>query len=386
MNTLIPYGKQLVEQDDIDAVVDVLKSDYLTTGPEVGQFENAFAEYVATRHAIALSSGTAALHAAVSALNIGPGDEVIVPPITFAATANCVTYRGATPVFADVFPDTLLIDPADVAAKITPHTKAIIAVDFAGQTCDYEQLRELCSIHGIYLIADCCHSLGATSGGDKAGNLADMSCFSFHPVKSITAGEGGMVTTNVDAWAERIRRFRNHGIDSDFRTRQTEGQWRYNVIEEGFNYRLSDIHSALGKSQLSKLDGWVDRRRQIALQYAEFLCGSEYCIPVAQQNPGEHAFHLFVINWSETVTGKNRDQAFTELRNRGIGVNVHYWPVHLQTYYLDQFGTDCGMCPEAEAASLHILSLPIFQSMTDGQVKLVLQNLEAVAKSRKIAA
>ena len=382
---MIPYGKQQIDDSDIEAVVSVLRSDYLTTGPIVAEFEQAFAEQVHSKHAVAVSSGTAALHAALATLRVGPGDEVIVPPMTFAATANSVTYFGATPVFADVFPDTLLIDPADVAAKITPHTRAVIAVDYAGQLADYSQLADICQLHGVYLIADCCHSLGASQQGAPAGSLADLSCFSFHPVKSITAGEGGMVTTNIDEWDAHLRRFRNHGIDADFRQRAAQGKWRYDVVDEGYNYRLSDIHSALGLSQLKKLDGWTLRRRQIAERYRQAFAGSECCECMAQENADEHAYHLFVIRWLDSNL-LSRDEAFTELRNQGIGVNVHYWPVHLNSYYLDQFGTDWGMCPEAESAAQQILSLPIFPGLLDSQVDQVVEAVHRVGHRSKKSA
>jgi len=240
---VIPYGRQTITEQDIHAVLNVLQADYLTTGPTIEAFETQFSEYVGSSYAVAVSSGTAALHAAMFAIGIGPGDEVIVPPITFAATANAVVYQGATPVFADVSPDTLLIDPFKVIKKITPKTKAIIAVDYAGQPCDYLSLRLIAEQNNLFLISDACHALGAEYRGRRTGSLADITVFSFHPVKHITTGEGGMVTTDQKSLAEKMRLFRNHGINSDHRSRQKTGTWYYEMVELGYNYRLTDLQA-----------------------------------------------------------------------------------------------------------------------------------------------
>ncbi|MCP4566239.1 MAG: aminotransferase class I/II-fold pyridoxal phosphate-dependent enzyme, partial [FCB group bacterium] len=247
---MIPYGRQSIDEEDIQSVVEVLRSDWLTTGPKVDAFEHALADYVGAEYGVAVSSGTAALHCAMYALGIGPGDEVILPPMTFAATANCVVFLGGTPVFADVQPDTLLIDPVAVEKKITKRTRAIIAVDYAGQPCDYDSLRDIANSHGLSLIADGCHALGAVYKGHRVGSLADMTVFSFHPVKHITTGEGGMITTNDPKFAGRMRRFRNHGIDTDFRQREQQGSWYYEMVDLGYNYRITDMQCALGLSQL----------------------------------------------------------------------------------------------------------------------------------------
>jgi len=251
----IPYGRQWVDEDDIAAVGAVLRSDWLTTGPAVDAFEDAFAERVGAGHAVALSSGTAALHAAMRALGIGPGDEVIVPALTFAASANCAVYEGARPVFCDIEPGSLVIDPAAATRLISPRTRAIIAVDYAGQPADYGALRALADAHGLALVADGCHALGARLDGVPVGALADITAFSLHPVKHISAGEGGVATTADAALAAHMRRFRNHGIDSDARAREQAGAWDYDMVELGYNYRLSDIHCALAHSQLGRLDG-----------------------------------------------------------------------------------------------------------------------------------
>ena len=266
-STFLPYGRQTLDADDIDAVVEVLKSDWLTTGPAVSQFETEFSKITTASHSIAVGNGTEALHLAVASLGIGSGDEVIVSPMTFAASANCVLYVGATPVFADVEVDSLLLNPSTLVSKITPKTKAIVAVDYAGAPCDYEALSQIATSHGIALIADACHSLGGSYQSRPVGSLADISTFSFHPVKQITTGEGGMLTTNNSKLAERISLLRNHGITSTFRQRETKGSHFYEMEELGFNYRLSDIQCALGLSQLKKLPQFIERRRQIAKIY-----------------------------------------------------------------------------------------------------------------------
>lgn len=358
----LPYGRQLVEPDDIEAVVKVLRSDWLTTGPSVDAFEKAVAQYVGAQHGVAVSSGTAALHAAMYALGLGPGDEVIVPPMTFAATANAAVFMGATPVFADVDAGTLLIDPNAVSRKISTRTKAIMAVDYAGQPCDYEALRPIAEEHGIALLADGCHAIGGTADGRRVGSIADMTAFSFHPVKHITTGEGGMVTTNDDALARRMRTFRNHGITSDHRQRSEQGSWFYEMVDLGFNYRITDFQCALGLSQLKKLDAWVARRQEIARQYDAAFAGT----PVSGLKKREgvsHAYHLYVIK----VPG-NRQAVFTRLREAGIGANVHYIPVHLHPFYRQRFGYGPGLCPVAEAAYEQILSLPMYPAMTDEDV------------------
>jgi len=366
--TLLPYGRQSVDEADIAAVVEVLRSDWLTTGPQVGAFEAAFAAAAGAREAVAVSSGTAALHAVMAAIGIGPGDEVIVPAMTFAASANCVLFQGGTPVFADVQPDTLLVDPQDVASKITPRTRAVVAVDYAGQPCDYDALHALADRHGLTLVADACHSLGASYQGRPVGALAALSAFSLHPVKPITTGEGGMVTTNDPALAARLRVFRNHGITSDHRQRELQGSWYYEMVDLGYNYRLTDIQSALGLSQLRKLPGWVARRREIARQYDAAFAGQAPVQPLAIRPGRVHAYHLYVVRVNCREAGMSRDQAFAALRAEGIGVNVHYIPVHLHPYYRRRFGTAPGLCPAAEAAYAQIMTLPLFPTMSQADV------------------
>src|ERR1019366_4975188 len=251
---LLPYGRQSLDEEDIQAVVEVLKSDWLTTGPKIDEFEEAFAEWVGAKFAVSFSSGTAALHGVACAAGLGPGDEAITTPMTFCATANCILYQGAIPVFADVCDDTLNLDPQEVSRKLSSRTKAIIAVDYAGHPAALAELRTIANASGALLIEDACHALGAEYQGKRVGGIADMTVFSFHPVKHLTTGEGGMVTTNDAGLAETLRRFRNHGISSEARQRQEAGQWFYEMVLLGFNYRLTDIACALGLSQLEKLD------------------------------------------------------------------------------------------------------------------------------------
>ena len=266
---VLPYGRQEIDEDDLEAVCEVLRSDWLTTGPKVDEFEAAMAAATGARHGVAIANGTAALHAAMFAAGIGPGNEVIVPALTFAATANCVVYQGGTPIFADVDPDTLLLDPAAAEALVTPRTKALIAVDYAGQPCDYDALGHLASRHGLTLVADACHAPGGAYRSRPVGSLADLSTFSFHPVKHLTTGEGGMVTTDSADLARRMREFRNHGITTDHRQRAASGSWFYEMTDLGYNYRLSDLNCTLGLSQLKKLPARVERRRDIARAYDE---------------------------------------------------------------------------------------------------------------------
>ena len=370
---MIPYGRQTIDDEDIKAVIEVLRSDWLTTGPKVAEFEEALARYVGAKYAVAVSSGTAALHCAMYALGIGPGHEVIVPTMTFAASANCVVYQGGIPVFVDVAPDTLLIDPQDVERKITPQTKAIIAVDYAGQPCDYDALKEIADRHHVSLVADACHSLGATYRGRSVGSLADLSVFSFHPVKHITTGEGGMITTDNEEYAKRLRIFRNHGITSDHRQREAQGSWFYEMVDLGYNYRITDFQCALGMSQLQKLPRWLERRQEIARQYDEAFAEIKGINPLAVKVDVRHAYHLYVVRINQDETGMGRGEFFQALRSRGIGVNVHYIPVHLHPFYQNRFGTGRGLCPVAESAYEQILSLPIYPAMTDEEIKIVVQ-------------
>ncbi|SDN44658.1 perosamine synthetase [Desulfonauticus submarinus] len=372
----IPYGCQSIDEDDIASVCSVLRSDWLTTGPKVAQFEQAIANYVGARYAVAVSSGTAALHCAMYALRLKPGDEVIVPPITFAATANCVCYMGGKPVFADVEPDTLLMSPDEVEKKITSKTRAIITVDYAGQPCDYDKFQVLAKKYGLTLIADSCHALGAKYKGKKVGSLADLTVFSFHPVKHITTGEGGAIVTDNEELAERVKKFRNHGISFDFHHREKIGSWFYEIEELGYNYRITDIQCALGISQLKKLSKFLEKRREIAKQYDNSLKDIRGISPLVVKDNIFHAYHLYVVRVDPLLTGVDRKELFKKMRENGIGVNVHYIPVYLHPYYRKRFGYDFGLCPVAEAAYEEILSLPIFPEMKEIEVERVVSILK----------
>ena len=378
--TLLPTGQQEVSEDDLRAVVATLRSTWLTTGPCVEAFEEAVSQFVGAKHSVAVSSGTAALHAAVHVLALEPGDEVIVPPITFVATANAVLYEGGTPVFADVDAGTLLLDPVQVESKITSRTRAVIAVDYAGQPCEYDALRKICDRHGLMLIADACHALGAQYKGKRVGTLADLTVFSFHPVKHITTGEGGMVVTSRADLATSMRCFRNHGISTDHHQRAARGTWQYEMVDLGYNYRLTDIQCALGKSQLQKLPEWLIRRQRIAALYDESCARLPAIKPLRVLGNRSHAYHLYVVQIDESCLQTGRATIFSALRAEGIGVNVHYMPVHLHPYYQQRFGYRRGEYPVAEEAYTRLLSLPIFQGMTTADVEDVVRAVHKVVR------
>ena len=379
---MLPYSKQSIDQRDIDAVVDVLKSNWLTTGPVVGQFEEAVAHYVSADHAVAFSNGTAALHAAVSTCGILPGDEVIVPAITFVATANAVVYCGGTPVFADVNPRTLLLDPQDVVRKISSKTRAIIAMDYAGQTCDYPQLKQIADQNGLKLLADGCHSIGAASFGRHVPEWVDAACYSFHPVKPMTTCEGGMVVTGDRQLNEQLRKFRNHGISTDHHQRARKGTCFYDMDSLGFNYRLSDVQCALGLAQLQRLPEWTRQRAAVAQSYRSHFRQLDYLKPLDTVPGAGHAHHLFVIRWSEEKSGVSRDDVIRALREAGIFANVHYRPVYQHSFYQERTKRlRLLRCPNADAVYPEIISLPMFPAMTEGDVKQVVGTLQAIVES-----
>ncbi len=375
--TLLPYGHQSIDEDDIRAVTDVLRGDWITTGPKVAEFEEAFAAYVHADHAVSFSSGTAALHGAAFAAGLKAGDEAVTTPMTFCATANCVLYQGARPVFADVLPDTLNINPEDVAARINQETKALIPVDYAGHPADLDDLMEMAKEHNLVVIEDACHALGAEYRGRRVGGLSDMTVFSFHPVKHITTGEGGMVTTNNSEFAKRLRLLRNHGIEGDARQRQAKGQWYYEMVDLGYNYRLTDMGCALGLSQLKRLDGNLARRREIASRYrAAFRQLPEIILPV-ERDYVSSAWHLYPIRLDLRRLKAGHAEVFAALRTENIGVNVHYIPVHTHPYYRMQYGYKGGEYPRAEEAYKTLISLPMFHGMTDQDIRDV---IDAVSK------
>lgn len=377
---LLPYGHQSIDESDIQAVVEVLRSDWLTTGPKVKEFEDAFALRVGAKYAVSFSSGTAALHGAAFAAGLKGGDEAITTPMTFAATANCILYQGATPIFCDVCSDTLNLDPEQVERRITSNTRAIIAVDYAGHPADLDPIRKIAADRGLIFIEDACHALGARYRGREVGSIADMSVFSFHPVKHITTGEGGMVTTDNAKFAEMLRRFRNHGISSDARQRQSQGQWHYEMVLLGYNYRLTDLACALGIRQMQRLDENVARRRWIAAKYKTQLPGFPYVIHPVTRAEAVPSWHLYPIRLGSERLTADRGQVFRALRAENIGVNVHYIPVHLHPYYRDRFGFRGGEFPVAEEAYERLITLPMFHGMSDHDVQDVVDALTKVVE------
>ena len=376
-STLLSYGRQSIEEEDIQAVVEVLRSDWLTTGPKVEEFEQAFAAEVGAKYAVSFSSGTAALHAAVFAAGLTEDDEAFTSPMTFCASANAVLHHGATVVFADTCPDTLNIDPAQVESRITRYTRAILPVDYAGHPADLDAIMAIAERYGLVVIEDACHALGARYRGRPVGSVGHMTVFSFHPVKHITTGEGGMVTTGDPELARRLRLFRNHGISSEARDRQTKGQWHYEMVALGLNYRLTDIGCALALGQLRKLSLNVARRQEIAARYTAALASIPGVVTPGVRDSVDPAWHLYPIRVVTQGAAVDRGQVFRALRAENIGVNVHYIPVHLHPYYRERFGLKPGSFPVAESAYERLISLPMFHGMTDEDVEDVIR---AVAK------
>lgn len=371
---MIPYGKQTIEQDDIQAVVDVLKSDFLTTGPKIAEFEQTVADYVGAKYAVAISNGTSALHAACFAAGIEPGDEVITTPLTFAASANCVLYCGGTPVFADVDPKTYNIDPEDIQRKITDRTKAIIAVHLAGQPCDMDAIHSIAREHGLIVIEDGAHALGSVYKGKKVGSMSDMTTFSFHPVKPITTGEGGMIVTDNEDFYKKMILFRSHGItrDDSMMTRN-DGPWFYQQFNLGYNYRITDIQCALGCSQMKKLDRFLARRKEIVARYNEAFADCDNIITPYQLSDTESGWHLYIVQ----VKNCDRRQVFEAMREKGIGVNVHYIPVYMHPYY-QEHGYENVHCANAEEIYSHIISLPLYPGLTSEQQDYVIDTLKSL--------
>jgi UDP-4-amino-4,6-dideoxy-N-acetyl-beta-L-altrosamine transaminase len=397
---LLPYGRQLIDEGDIGAVVEVLKSTHLTQGPNVSEFEAEICHTVDAQYAVACNSGTSGLHIACLAAGVGPGDEVITSPITFVASANCVLYCGAKPVFADIDPRTYNISPEEIEKKITIRTKAVIPVHFAGQSCDMEAIRDVVNRaekkygHKIHLIEDACHALGSVYKKYKVGSgaFSDMTVMSFHPVKHITTGEGGIVITNDKLLNKLLRRLRSHGITSDpeeFLNKDLayQGQdgdnpspnpWYYEQISLGFNYRITDIQCALGLSQLKKLSMFCKRRREIINMYNAAFANRRYIQTPFEDKNCDSNFHLYVLLLDFTNMGMSRSQFMIELRKRGIQTQVHYVPVHLQSYYRKYLGTDWGDCPNVEEYYHKCLSIPLHPAMVDQDVNLVIREVRKI--------
>lgn len=380
INKLIPYGHQSIDKEDIDAVVKVLKSDWLTQGPKITEFEKALCDYTKAKYAVAVSSATAALHLACLVFGIRRGDEVITSPITFVATANAVVYCGGKPVFADIQPDTINIDPNEIKKKITKKTKAIIPVHFAGHPCDLKEISSIAKKHNLAVIEDAAHALGAEYNGEKIGSCkySDLTVFSFHPVKSITTGEGGAILTNRRELYEKLLILRSHGITRDKKQftnyyPRADGEWYYEMQDLGFNYRITDFQCALGICQLKRLDNFILRRRDIVHRYNKYLSKLEDLILPTEKSVVKSSWHLYAIKLKYDAIRKS---VFEKLRKEGLGVQVHYIPVYLQPFYRDKFNYKKGLCPQAERYYQKTISIPLYPKMTDKDALYIIKNLK----------
>ena len=379
------YGKQTIEDDDIKAVVDTLKSPLITCGPKVDELEKELCEYTGARYAVAVSNGTAALHCACIAAGIGPGDEVITTPMTFAASANCVLYCGARPVFADINPETYNIDPDSIRKCITSRTKAIIAVDFTGQVVEADKIRKICDEYGLLFIEDAAHSIGSSYNGTKVGNIADITTFSFHPVKTITGGEGGAVLTNDENLYNKISLAHTHGITHDeamMKDLPHEGMWYYEQISLGYNYRMTDFQAALLISQLGKLERFKKRRKEIVDYYDSELKNVDGIIIQKEIEQSDTCRHLYIIRLDENVLSCTRREFFDEMSSRGVQPQVHYVPVYWFPYY-QELGYKKGLCPNAEEVYKRIMSIPLYPSLTKEETAYVVDVIKTIVEKYK---
>lgn len=379
-DTKIYYGHQYLDEADYQAVLDVLKSDYLTCGPKIDELEARLCQITGAKYAVAVSNGTAALHVACMAAGVGEGDEVITTPITFAASANCALYCGAKPVFADIDEKTWNIDPESVRAHVTERTKAVVAVDFTGQSTKLDELKKICREHNLVLITDGAHSIGTKYKGQPTGSIADMTTFSFHPVKTVTAGEGGAIMTNDPELYRRLVLYKAHGITRDAAqmSREPEGPWYYEQVDLGYNYRMTDIQAGLLLSQLDKLEAFSERRKQIVARYNEAFSGLGQ-VTVQEEIPeSDTTRHLYVLRLNTEKLSINRREFFDAMGAENIVCNVHYIPVYYFPYY-QKLGYKKGICPKAEALYEEILTLPLHYGMTDQDVEDVICAVEKIA-------
>jgi len=375
----IGYGHQYIDEADIQAVVDVLKSDFLTCGPKIEEAEKKLCDITGAKHAVLIANGTAALHAMIFAAGIGPGDEVITTPLTFAASANCALYCGARPVFADINPETYNIDPQSIEEKITDKTKAVVAVDFTGQAVEADKIRAICDKHNLIFIEDAAHSLGTKYNGKLVGSIADMTEFSFHPVKTCTAGEGGAITTNDDELYKRLVLFRTHGITraQELMDKPAEGGWYYQQIDLGYNYRMTDMQAALLSSQLDKLEMFGKRRKELVRRYDEAFSAMPEIVVQKEIPESDTVRHLYIIQLNLDMLTCSRREIFEALQAEGVGVNVHYIPVYSFPYY-QKLGYRMGECPRAEHLYERIISIPLYYSLTDAEQDKVIKAIEKV--------
>jgi len=369
---MIPYGHQLIEREDIEAVIGVLTSDWLTTGPYIEKFESSLCEYTGAHHAIAVNSATSALDIAVQALELPPGSEVISTAFTFAATNNALLYNDLKPVFADILQDTRNINPQDIRRKITPSTRAIMVVDYAGHPCDLNEIREIADEHDLYLIEDAAHALGSTYNGKKIGTFSDITIFSFHPVKPITTGEGGAALTNNSDLANKMYLLRSHGVvKSGNHTIDTGKSWQYDMTHLGRNYRLTDIQAALGLSQMKKLDLFIRKRNELAVQYQKELSDVPF-IELPETRKGIlHGWHIYTL----LVRDIDRNRFFAYMRDKGIGVNVHYIPTYRFSYYLNRLPQKFTNFPVTEEVFKRILTLPLHPGMSNSDMCKVIDSV-----------
>lgn len=382
MNKMIPYGRQFIDEEDIKAVIEVLKSDFITQGPLIESFEKKLAEYCGAKYAVVFNSGTSALHGAYFALGLSKGDEFLTSPLTFVATVNAGLYLGARPIFLDIEPDTGNIDVNKIEKYITKKTKLISVVHYAGHPVNMEKVKQIADKYGLKVVEDACHALGAKYKSSKIGSCqySDATVFSFHPVKHITTGEGGAVLTNREDIYEKLLMFRNHGITKDKEKflESEEGDWYYEMHFLGYNYRLTDIQSALGISQLKKLDSFIEKRRRIVEIYNKFFEGNPYFDIPVEKDYAYHSYHLYPIRLKDSYKNK-RKEIFQLLRKKKLGVQVHYIPVYLHPYY-QKLGYRKGECPIAEDFYKREISLPIYPSMTEEEIDYVIKTTLDVFK------
>ncbi|WP_337033155.1 UDP-4-amino-4,6-dideoxy-N-acetyl-beta-L-altrosamine transaminase [Paenibacillus illinoisensis] len=377
-SSLLPYGQQWLDEADIESVIQVLRSDFLTQGPVIQAFEQKVANYVGAKYGVAFTNGTAALHGACFAAGIGPGDEVLTTPLTFLASSNCVLYQGGKPVFCDINMETYNIDANLIEAKITSATKAIIAVDFSGQPVEIDRILQIARENKLILIEDAAHSLGADYDGLKVGAWADMTMFSFHPVKHVTTGEGGIIVTDNEEFYKKLIQFRSHGMtrNPDEMTKN-DGPWYYEMHALGYNYRMTDIQAALGVSQMDKLDNFIQRRREIVEIYNRDLADIPGLVLPYQHPKANSSWHLYVVRFLPEYFSYSRREIFETLRNWNIGVHVHYIPVYLQPFY-KELGYSEGLCPNAERYYETAITLPLFPKMTDDDVLYVVKAIKSL--------